>query len=69
MLKLAPWILIIFAVGTAAAAMMFAGTITTDGTFSKIFGIWMLIQMPGLITLLIASDKADAMKNEPEYQR
>lgn len=63
MLKLAPWILIIFAVGTAAAAMMFAGTIGGDGTFSKIFGIWMFIQMPGVVALLIASDKADAMIN------
>ena len=63
MLKLAPWILIIFAVGTAAAMMTIAGAITTDGTFSKIFGIWMLIQMPGVVTLLIASDKADAMIN------
>lgn len=61
MLKLAPWILIIFAVGTAAAAMMIAGTIGGDGTFSKLFGVWMLIQTPGVVALLIASDKADAI--------
>ncbi len=63
MLKLATLILIIFAVGTAAAMMTIAGTTTTDGTFSKLFGIWMFIQMPGVVALLIASDKADAMIN------
>lgn len=62
-MKFAPVLLVVFAIATFVLTLMLNKALgTTNTQFVKSFAIWIFLQLPGLLILILASDKIEKLQ-------
>lgn len=64
-MKFAPALIVAFAIATFVLTLMLNKALgTTNTQFVKSFAIWMFLQLPGLLILIMASDKIEKLESQ-----
>ena len=64
-MKFAPALLIVFAIATFVLTLMLNKALgTTNTQFAKSFAIWIFLQLPGLLILIVATDKIEKLETQ-----
>ncbi len=64
-MKFAPALLIAFAILTFILTLMLNKALgTTNTQYAKSFAIWIFLQLPGLLILIMASDKIEKLQSQ-----
>lgn len=64
-MKFAPVLLVVFAIATFVLTLMLNKALgTTNTQFVKSFAIWIFLQLPGLLILIMASDKIEKLQSQ-----
>ena len=62
-MKFAPVLLVVFAIVTFVLTLVINKALgTTNTQYAKSFAIWIFLQLPGLLILIMASDKIEKLQ-------
>jgi uncharacterized membrane protein YidH (DUF202 family) len=64
-MKFAPVLLVVFAIVTFVLTLVINKALgTTNTQYAKSFAIWIFLQLPGLLILIMASDKIEKLQSQ-----